>query len=385
MSKKTRPPNRKDLILSAAEKQFIARGYEHVTLEDIADSVGTVPSALYRHFSGRSEILSEIVKQSSEKIHEVFVAIDFADREKALNEISQFLTDNKSFGVIWGREAKHLPVEERLLLHPVVREIESEMAIHVQRHRPDLDFLTCQLFTASIFAVLLSPSFNHLNLSRDKYVALLTKLSLKVLSSPVNFNLMIENNPQHRVKLTPFSRREALLQESIHLFGERSYASVNIEDIGASLGIAGPSVYNHFASKTEILETAFERATSYLFLGVTESLSESSAPGEAVRSLINSYVHFGFSHPALVDLLISEIRNLPDDIRKATISAQQSYIDEWVHLLRLVNEELDPITARAQVQAMFSVVNDVVRTRHIRHAIDSREAVIDICKAVLDV
>ena len=72
MSKRSRPPDRKQSILVAAETQFIARGYEHVTLEEIADAVGIVPSALYRHFSGRSEILSEIVKQASEKIHEVF-------------------------------------------------------------------------------------------------------------------------------------------------------------------------------------------------------------------------------------------------------------------------------------------------------------------------
>ena len=197
-SKKSRPPDRKKLILVAAETQFIARGYEHVTLEEIADAVGIVPSALYRHFSGRSEILSEIVKQASEKIHEFFLATDFSDPEKALVEIAQFLLENKSFGVIWGREVKHLPIEQRLLLHPIVREIESEIVIHVHQYRPDLDVLTCELVTASIFAVLLSPSFNHLKISRDRYVALLTKLSLKVLNSVIKLNLKIESDPQDR-------------------------------------------------------------------------------------------------------------------------------------------------------------------------------------------
>ena len=384
-SKKSRPPDRKKLILVAAETQFIARGYEHVTLEEIADAVGIVPSALYRHFSGRSEILSEIVKQASEKIHEFFLATDFSDPEKALVEIAQFLLENKSFGVIWGREVKHLPIEQRLLLHPIVREIESEIVIHVHQYRPDLDVLTCELVTASIFAVLLSPSFNHLKISRDRYVALLTKLSLKVLNSVIKLNLKIESDPQDRSRLIPYSRREALLQEAICLFSDRSYASVNIEDIGASLGISGPSCYNHFSSKIQILETAFERGTSHLFLGVTESLRGSGTAEEAIRALIESYVHFGFSHPDLVDVLITEIRNLPEDVRKATVFAQQSYIDEWVHLLCLINKELDLITARAQVQSLLSLVNDIVRTRHLRKAVNSREAVIEICKAVLDV
>lgn len=385
MSKKSRPPDRKKLILAAAEMQFVERGYEHVTLEEIAVSVEIVPSALYRHFSGRSEILREIVKQASGKIHEVLLDTDFTDPAKALVKISQFLLDNKSFGVIWGREVKHLPIEQRLLLHPIVRDIESEIAIHVHEYRPDLDFLTCELVAASIFAVLLSPSFNHLKISRDRHVALLTKLSLTVLNSPINSNLKTESGSKHRLGLISYSRREALLQKAIQLFSERSYASVNIEDIGSSLGIAGPSCYNYFSSKVQILETAFERGTSHLFLGVTESLSGSGTPEVALRSLIKSYVHFGFSHPDLVDVLITETRNLPEDVRKATIFAQQSYIDEWVHLLSVINKELDLIAARAQVQAALSLVNDIVRTRHLRQAINSREAVIDICKAVLDV
>jgi hypothetical protein len=84
-------------------------------------------------------------------------------------------------------------------------------------------------------------------------------------------------------------------------------------------------------------------------------------------------------------VLITEIRNLPEDVRKATVFAQQSYIDEWVHLLTLVNKDLDLITARAQVQSVLSLVNNIVRTRHLRRAVNSREAVIEICKAVLDV
>jgi AcrR family transcriptional regulator len=216
MSKRSRPPDRKKSILVAAEALFIARGYEHVTLEEIADSVGIVPSALYRHFSGRSEILSTIVKQASEKIHEVFLETDFADPEKALVKIAQFTLDNKSFGVIWGREVKHLPVEQRLLLHPIVRGIESEIAIHVHEHRPDLDLFTCELVTASIFAVLLSPSFNHLKLSRDRYVALLTTLSLKVLNSLIKLNLKIESDLQDVSRLIPYSRRLNAIRVPAH-------------------------------------------------------------------------------------------------------------------------------------------------------------------------
>jgi Bacterial regulatory proteins, tetR family len=43
------------------------------------------------------------------------------------------------------------------------------------------------------------------------------------------------------------------------LFAERTYAGVSIEEVGAALGIAGASVYNHFPSKSGILITALAR------------------------------------------------------------------------------------------------------------------------------
>ena len=56
-----RPRNRRELILSAAGDQFASRGYEHVTLGDVARAVGVGPSALYRHFSSKEELLTEVL------------------------------------------------------------------------------------------------------------------------------------------------------------------------------------------------------------------------------------------------------------------------------------------------------------------------------------
>mgnify|MGYP000675236616 CR=1 FL=1 len=51
------PRRRKDQLTQAGIALFAARGYHDVTIDDIASAVGLTPSGVYRHFSGKSDIL----------------------------------------------------------------------------------------------------------------------------------------------------------------------------------------------------------------------------------------------------------------------------------------------------------------------------------------
>ncbi|WP_231845144.1 TetR/AcrR family transcriptional regulator [Methanocella paludicola] len=50
----------KEKILDAAIDLFAARGYDHVTIRDIAAAVGIKESSIYKHYSGKEEILGKI-------------------------------------------------------------------------------------------------------------------------------------------------------------------------------------------------------------------------------------------------------------------------------------------------------------------------------------
>lgn len=53
--------NTKQRILDAALTLFSERGYEGTNLLDIAQSVGIVKSAIYRHFSGKEELWNAVI------------------------------------------------------------------------------------------------------------------------------------------------------------------------------------------------------------------------------------------------------------------------------------------------------------------------------------
>lgn len=55
--------NTKEKILLEALKQFSARGYEAVSMRDIAREVGMTQGALYKHYISKQDIFDSIIKK----------------------------------------------------------------------------------------------------------------------------------------------------------------------------------------------------------------------------------------------------------------------------------------------------------------------------------
>ncbi|KQS56173.1 MAG: TetR/AcrR family transcriptional regulator [Brevundimonas sp.] len=60
--------SRRAEILAAAERIFVECGYEGATIRKIAEEVGLSSTALYMHFSEKSEILLEICRNAFEQL-----------------------------------------------------------------------------------------------------------------------------------------------------------------------------------------------------------------------------------------------------------------------------------------------------------------------------
>lgn len=378
----TRPANRRALIVAAATELFCTRGYEHVAMGDIADAVAVGASALYRHFSSKQELLQEVVFTGLESVTEIMGATEFADIERSLLDIAELAVTNRQIGILVEREARHLSPDAQTRLREATQDIAHRLAAFLATVRPDLDGDTRDLFAWMVLGIAISPSFYQSELSAKEQSRLLAELTARMLTAPAPTGFATTRR-RRPVGLLPHSRREALLQQAIALFAERRYASVGIEDVAASLGIAGPSVYNHFATKSDLLATALSRGAAYLHMQAADVLAASATPAEALGSLVDSYVQFALGHPALVDLLMTEVRNLPEPHRAAALAAQRDYVDEWVHLVRQSRPETTQPVARLQVQAVLTLVNYVVRVRHLQSATGTAAAVSATCRHLL--
>jgi AcrR family transcriptional regulator len=153
----------------------------------------------------------------------------------------------------------------------------------------------------------------------------------------------------------------------------------------ASLGIAGPSIYNHFSSKSESLGLALTRGAAYLHLQVAEVLATAATPAAGLIGLVISYTRFLAAHPDLGAILMTEIRNLTEPYREDALSAQRDYVDEWAHLLQLIPEHADAVQARLKVHAAMMVINVVTQVYHLRTASNSVEVTSGVVTYMLGV
>lgn len=155
------------------------------------------------------------------------------------------------------------------------------------------------------------------------------------------------------------------------LFAARGFAKVGIDDIGSAVGITGPSVYNHFPTKLDLLDTAFQRGTVTLMTELESVYRTAGSAEEGLFRLLVSYQRFAYDHYDLIGILITEIGHLSEEVRHTARRAQRDYLSEWVHLHQLANPDLPPAVSRVLVRAV-SVINDTARTAHL--AAQSRRA-----------
>ncbi|WP_258341256.1 TetR/AcrR family transcriptional regulator [Saccharopolyspora gregorii] len=364
----TRPRNRRELIIAAASRLFYEQGYARVGVSDIAEAVGVGPSALYRHFKGKQLLLHRVVLDHLHPFERVLGARS-DDLDAVVRELAATALDHRELGVLWQREARHLPAEDRDELKDQLRVVAGGLADLARSWRPDLAEEDARFRGWCLFSALTSPSYHRVELPRAQFEALLRDVIVTVAGLPPLLSgrgAAIPDADALLLQRGGSSRRRQLLSAATRLFAERGYAAVTTEEIGAEVGIAGPSVYNHFASKQELLDAVITRGSAWLEIDLGRTLVRRPDAAEALRALLWSYITFALDHGGFIDILVGEVGHLPDHERHRARQTQHEYVTEWVALLREVRPELDAATARVLVQATLTLANDMARTGTVR-------------------
>jgi AcrR family transcriptional regulator len=345
-------------------------------MADVAAAVGVGPSALYRHFKGKQELLVAAVSEGLRPFREVAAK----DLDTMLREFAAVALEQRRVGVLWQRESRHLPATERETLRAAVRTgvLSYAALLSDRRSKTQAEFLAW-----CTFAVLTSPSYHRLELPGPDYHALLAAMAHEVSTVDIPAIGPVDADEGQPERMGVQSRREALLQTAAALFAENGYATASIQDIGAGVDIAGPSIYHHFDSKLDMLVALVTRGGEWLQRDMAQELGESRDPADALNRLIRSYAGFALSHRELVDVLITEVAQLPEPHRHRARQTQHDYIAEWVHLLRSIRPELADVPARIRVQATLTVINDIARTSDLRRAQNIDSALHAVGKALL--
>jgi AcrR family transcriptional regulator len=374
----TRPVNRRQLIIGAATDLFSRKGYAGVGMGEVAEAVAIGPSALYRHFRGKQELLATVVTEALDTLDAAITKAEDENPPDVVHALATAVLEHRTVGVLWQREARQLAPADRARIQTGVTQIGRRFAAYIRTRRPELGDGQAQILALSGLAVATSVSFHSLALPEPAFTTLLGELIATAIDAPI---LPLESAPERNAEpptLRTQSRRETILTEATKLFAANGFSGVSTEDIGASVGIAGPSVYNHFPAKSDILVAAMLRGDEWLRIDMNRAFAAASDPRDGLNRLLGSYCAFVLDNPHLVGVLVSEAGHLPEPERHRTRAAQHAYIAEWVTLLREVHPQWDAVTARIRVQAAQTVMNDIALIPSLRESAGLEAALVTI-------
>ena len=164
----------------------------------------------------------------------------------------------------------------------------------------------------------------------------------------------------------PPLRREMIVAAAAELFHERGYRGTSIEDIGAAVGMTGPAIYRHFASKEALLTELLERSIRRGQTDIVAALSAGLAPIEALERVVRLSVRNTIEERASVITGERETRNLPPEVRRRLARERKVMFDAWVEALRAVRRDLSPEEARAIIHGVTSLILAVNRASALK-------------------
>lgn len=143
-TRRSRPKNRKQVILAAAGELFRQRGYHSVGIDDIGAAVGISGPAIYSHYRSKDDLLVALLEQALDVVED---GLDRArsmqgDPQARLRELvtalARVAVGEGYLAGLYVRESHHLPAEPYARLERRRRAIFTGEIELLRAARPDL-------------------------------------------------------------------------------------------------------------------------------------------------------------------------------------------------------------------------------------------------------
>ena len=167
------------------------------------------------------------------------------------------------------------------------------------------------------------------------------------------------------------SRRHQIVRAAAALFAERGFAGVSLEEIGAEVGISGPGVYRHFASKQALLAAVLTEASDGLLTGSRAVLADARPTpgypdgGKALRSLIRFHVEFALGNADVIAVQDHDMASLTEGDRHTVRRLQREYVESWVGVLAGLWPDRARSELRVRAHAVFGLLNSTPHSARI--------------------
>jgi AcrR family transcriptional regulator len=367
---------RRELARTAAV-EFHRRGFHQVTIGGVAAAVGLTAPAVYRHYANKNALLAGAVETGLEEIEAAMAAAaaDGGSLDDVLGRLTTAALRRPDFWTLLQREVRHLDDAEQQRARTRFLTVRDEVAAALDRHTPGRDPGERDVRLTAALAVLATPSTYRAELPEERLAPILTAAARAACTASPISGSPVTVSAASSGAASP-DRARQILDTAVGLFHRRGYAAVSLDDIGAAVGIAGPSIYHHYGSKAELLVAAFDR--------VLAGLPAADAPTTAATAL-RDYVDLALGEREAVGTRATEMINLPAGDAARIERALADDLDAWTAMLRRERPDLDAAEAALLVEAAHAAVHDVVRLGRLHERPTLRDELLAVGCAVLGV
>ncbi|MFC8259601.1 TetR/AcrR family transcriptional regulator [Streptomyces sp. NPDC057291] len=124
---------------------------------------------------------------------------------------------------------------------------------------------------------------------------------------------------------SPADRRSAIRQAALRLFAAQGYRSTTMTDIGAAVGIRGPSLYKHVASKHELLAEIMIGTMEQLIADNTAAVAGADGVCEQLRRSVEAHIRYHARHRLEAFVGNREIGSLERPDQDRVLSRRSDY------------------------------------------------------------
>lgn len=121
------------------------------------------------------------------------------------------------------------------------------------------------------------------------------------------------------------SRMSEIRYAALELFARLGYEATTMADIGAAVGIRGPSLYKHVASKQDVLVEIMVGTMDALLAANRAAVATTADPTDRLRRAVEAHVRFHARNRLEAFVGNREIRSLVEPYRTAVLDRRADY------------------------------------------------------------
>ncbi|WP_207782534.1 TetR/AcrR family transcriptional regulator [Phytoactinopolyspora limicola] len=140
------------------------------------------------------------------------------------------------------------------------------------------------------------------------------------------------------VERTRSARMAEIRSAALELFTQLGYPATTMADIGAAVGMKGPSLYKHVASKQDLLVDIMTSTMTDLLDAHQAAVATANHPAERLRRATEAHVRYHTRHRLEAFVGNRELRSLVEPHRSHVLSLRADY---EVGFRRLVADGVD--------------------------------------------